>query len=308
MAKNDYYETLGVRKDANEGEIKKVYRKLALKYHPDKNPGNKEAEEKFKKISEAYAVLSDKNKRAQYDQFGSAEFHQKFSQEDIFRGFDIGDLFKNTGLGSEDIFSHIFGGKRGRAGFDFGDVFGGGGEAAYQRGPQKGDDLISDLTISLNEAAFGAEKKISYRQGRKIQEIVVKIPAGMNSGKKLRLAGKGLESRTGGPPGDLYLKINIAKHPIFEREGTDLYTEKEINFSQAVLGTTIEVPTLEIPKRIKVPAGTRNNTKIRLKGFGITNSNKRGKGNLYVKIVVKIPKNLTKRQKELVEELAKEGL
>jgi curved DNA-binding protein len=304
MATRDYYDILGVNKNASDEELKKAYRKLAMKYHPDRNPNKKEAEERFKEINEAYAVLSDKEKRKQYAAFGKEGFHQRFTQEDIFRGFDF-----------DEILSGLFGGRgrresrsRGRGGFDFGDLFGG---QAYQnmgRMSQKGEDMIYELAISLEEAAFGAEKRISYRKNGRIEEISVKIPPGITSGKKLRVAGKGMEGRNGGPPGDLYLQISIKEHPTFSRERDDLIVEKEINFSEAALGTTIEVPTLDGTKKVKIPPGTQSHTKMRLKGLGLPHFQGEGKGDEFVKVIVKVPKKLTEKGKKLIDELSREGI
>lgn len=313
MAKKDYYELLGVKKNAAEEEIKKSYRKLALKYHPDRNPGNKEAEEKFKRINEAYAVLSDKNKRAQYDRFGATGFHERFSQEDIFRGFDIGDMFKDLGFSSEDISGRMFGKSQRKGGIftDFTDFFGGfpGRQRRYEAEmSQKGQDINLNISISLNEAAFGTEKRISYIKDGKTQEVSVKIPFGINTGQKLRLAGKGEEGKYGGPGGDLYLVVNVQDDSVFKRERDDIYVEKEIKLSEAILGTTIEVPTLEEMRTVKIPPGTQSHTKIRLKSFGIPHLNADGRGDEYVKIIVKIPKRLTEKQRRILEELAEEGL
>jgi curved DNA-binding protein len=305
MATRDYYDSLGVNKNAGDEEMKRAYRKLAMKYHPDRNPNKKEAEERFKEINEAYAVLSDKEKRKQYDTFGKEGFHQRFTQEDIFRGFDF-----------DDILSGIFGGRGkresrfgGRGGFDFGDIFAGQtGHQTMGRMPQKGEDVLYELSISLEEAASGGEKRIAYRKNGKVEEVSVKIPRGIASGKKLRLTGKGMQGKNGGPPGDLYLQISVGDHPIFIREGDDLTVEKEINFSEAVLGTTIEVPTLEGKKSVKIPPGTQSHTKMRLKGLGLPRFQKEGKGDEYVKVIVKIPKKVTEKSKELIQELAKEGI
>jgi curved DNA-binding protein len=308
MTKRDYYEILGVEKKASEEEIKKAYRRLALQYHPDRNPDDKTAEEKFKEINEAYAVLSDAEKRKQYDMFGHAGFQERFSQEDIFRGFDIGDIFKDFGFSTDDIFGRIFGGRRGTArSFDFGDIFGGQG---YQQGPvpQKGQDLSAELFITLEEAVLGAEKKVPYRLGMKREEVSVKIPAGISEGKKLRLAGKGGQGVNGGPPGDLYFTIRIEPHPVFRREGDDLYVEKEIKFSQAALGASVEVPTLEGTRNIKIPPGTKSNTKIRLKGYGAPHLKGGGRGDQYVQIVIGAPRKLTQKQRELIQALADEGI
>jgi len=305
MATKDYYHVLGVNKNASEEELKRAYRKLAMKYHPDKNPNKKEAEERFKEINEAYAVLSDKEKRKQYDTFGAEGFRQRFTQEDIFRGFDF-----------DEILSGLFGGRGkrefrygGRGGFDFGDLFG--GQSPHQnmgRMPQKGEDVLYELTISLEEAASGGEKRISYRKNGKVEDVSVRIPRGIPSGKKLRLVGKGMEGKNGGPPGDLYLQIAVQEHPTFSREGDDLIAEKEIAFSEAVLGTTIEVPTLEGLKKVKVPPGTQSHTKMRLKGLGIPHFQGEGRGDEYVKVIVRVPKKVTEKGKGLIQELAKEGI
>jgi curved DNA-binding protein len=303
----DYYKILGVDKNASTEDIKKAYRKLAFKWHPDRNPDNKaQAEEMFKKISEAYAVLSDEEKRKQYDMFGSADqFRQRYSQEDIFRGFDINEILRSFGFdfgGGGRVYTR----RTTRSSFDpFADLFG--ASQGYEM-PKRGDDLHYNLSISLEESVFGAEKKIAIPKDGKIDEINVRIPAGITAGKKLRLAGRGNPGLSGGPAGDLYLHINILPHPIFAREGNDIYIEKTITYSQAVLGTTIEVPTLDgTVKRVKVPPGTQPNTKIRMKGFGVQGL-KGEKGDQYVKISVEIPKKLNSRQEELIRQLSKEGL
>lgn len=303
----DYYKILGVDKKASAEAIKKAYRKLAVKYHPDKNPGNKEAEEKFKKISEAYAVLSDSEKRNQYDNFGSDTFSQRYSQEDIFRNFDINEILRDLGSGGFGGRKRTFSYQPGGGGDPFADLFGGG--AQYRQMPQKGQDLEYNLSITLEESVFGAEKKLALTKEDRVDEINIKIPAGINAGKKLRLAGKGLPGMKGGSSGDLYLNIGILPHPIFARDGNDIYMDKSINFSQAALGTTIEVPMLDgSMKRIKIPPGTQNNTKIRMKGFGVPNLKGTGKGDQYVKLTINVPKKLTDYQSELITKLADEGL
>jgi len=305
VAAKYYYSSLGVAKSASDEEIKRAYRKLAMKYHPDRNPNQKEAEERFKEINEAYAVLSDKEKRKQYDTFGAEGFHQRFTQEDIFRGFDF-----------DEILSSLFGarGKRefrfsNRSGFDFGDFFGRqGGYQDMGRMPQRGEDIIYEIPISLEDVASGGEKRISYQKSGKIEEVSVTIPRGIPSGKKLRLAGKGMGGRNGGPPGDLYLQVSVREHPLFSREGDDLIVEKEINFSEAVLGTTVEVSTLEGMKKVKVPPGTQSHTKMRLKGLGIPHFQREGRGDEYVKVVVRVPKRVSEKSRGLIQELAKEGI
>ncbi len=316
---DDYYKILGVEKNADSEAIKKAYRKLALKYHPDRNPNNREAEERFKKISEAYAVLSDTEKRKQYDNFGSDQFSQRYSQEEIFRNFDINQILRDLGfgggMGGQDR-SFRQAGRRGhytfRSGGDpFGDLFSQGNQNYYQQ-PQAGDDLQYNLSITLEESVFGADKKLALQRGdRQVDEITVKIPAGISTGKKLRLAGKGNPGQQGGPAGDLYLNINILPHPMFARDGNDIYIEKSISFTQAALGTSVDVPTIDgTVKRIKIPSGTQNGTKIRMKGYGAPALKGSGtaKGDQFVKINVNIPKKLTDKQMQLVKKLADEGL
>jgi len=306
----DYYKTLGVDKNAPEDDIKKAYRKLAMKFHPDRNPGNKQAEEKFKKLSEAYAVLSDQEKRKQYDSFGSDAFRQRYSQEDIFKDFDLNDILKEFGFGGGGrTQTFTFGrGSGGSGGDPFADLFGG-GQGYSRQMPQKGQDYEYNISITLEESVFGAEKKLSLQKEDRVEEINIKVPPGISNGKKLRLAGKGSPGYNRGLSGDLYLNITILPHPIFARDGVDIYVEKSVNYSQAALGTTIDVPTLEgTSKRIKIPAGTQNYTKIRMKGYGVPNLKDGGKGDQYVKITVNVPKKLTERQAQLIKKLAEEGL
>jgi len=310
-----YYETLGVAKGASQDEIKKAYRKLAVKYHPDKNAGDKPAEEKFKKISEAYAVLSDKEKRQQYDTYGESGFHQRYSQEDIFRGFDLNDILNQFGFGGGSFrTSGGFRSARGSGGFQ--DIFGnaGMGSGGCRGGgcrpqPIKGDDLTYEITITLNDVLHGAEKTINLRQNGQDNNISVKIPMGIEAGKRLRLTGKGAPSGTGGAPGDLYLKVNIAPHPVFERSENNLIMEKRIPFSEACLGTRIEVKTLAGKTfKVKVPDGVQQESKLRLKGHGLPAGPHGKKGNIYVKIGVKIPKKLSREQRKMVKALAEVGL
>jgi len=316
MAKRDYYEVLGVSRNASEDDMKKAYRKLALKFHPDRNKGDKEAEERFKEINEAYAVLSDTEKRQQYDTFGAEGFHQRFTQEDIFRNANFGDIFRDLGF-SDDIFSSIFGGGVGRGArrsrsaggeFGFNQFFRRGAPGYEQPMSQRGADLVTDLEISLEEAARGGERRLSLGRGSSAGEISVKIPPGIRSGQKLRLAGKGQAVPHGGAPGDLLIRVHVRDHPSFTREGDDIIVEKHVSFSQAALGTTIEVQTLNGMRRVKVPPGTQSHTRLRLKGQGIPHMKGDGKGNFYVKVVVSVPKRLTGRQKELIEQLSKEGV
>ncbi|GAM08556.1 chaperone protein DnaJ [Geobacter sp. OR-1] len=301
MAQTDYYQALGLQKGATADEIKKAYRKLAIKFHPDKNPGDKSAEDRFKEINEAYAVLSDPQKKAQYDQFGSSGFHQRYSQEDIFRGFDVSDLFRDMGLGgSDDVFSRIFGGADG-----FQQHRGGRGFGTRR---QRGEDFSMELKVSFRDAYTGSEKKVAFSKNGKREELVVKVPAGVENGSRLRLQGKGGEGIGGGAQGDIYLTIVVGSDAQFSREGDDIITERQIRFSEAALGCALEVPTLEGAKRIKVPAGIQPGTKIRLKGLGFPHMGSTGKGDLYVKIEIQVPENLSVDQRALLEKLAEKGL
>ena len=298
MASKDYYQALGVSKGASIDEIKKAFRKLAVKYHPDKNPGDKEAEEKFKEINEAYAVLSDPEKKAQYDRFGSSDFHQRYSQEDIFRGFDVGDMFKDMGFGTEDIFSRIFGaGHHGHhRGFH------------YNVGRQPGENFTMELKISFRDAFSGGEKRVAFKRNGKREDIKVKIPAGIETGAKLRIQGKGGEGQRGGEPGDLILMVQVAGDPQFVREGDDIIVEKQVRFTEAALGAAMDVETLDGTKRIKVPAGIQPGTRIRLKGLGFPHLGQSGRGDFYVRIGVSVPEQLTASQRELLQQLADKGV
>ncbi|MDA8428708.1 MAG: DnaJ domain-containing protein [Geobacteraceae bacterium] len=302
MASTDYYKTLGVDKKATPDDIKKAFRKLAVKYHPDRNPGDKAAEDKFKELNEAYAVLSDPKKKEEYDTYGSSGFHKQYSQEDIFRGFDFGNAYKDMGAGGgEDIFSRLFGGS-------FGGGRGQGGRGGFRAGPQKGGDLEMEIDVSFRDAVLGAEKGVAFRRNGKREELKVKIPAGVDNGSKIRITGKGGQGESGGPDGDLYLIIRVLPDPVFSRDNGDLLVERPIPFSAACLGTSLDVPTLEGDKRIKVPAGIQPGTKIRLKGFGVKTLGSNAKGDLYVKIALHVPEALNAEQKKLVEELADKGM
>ncbi len=311
----EYYQLLGVAKTATADEIKKAYRKLALKYHPDKNPGDKKAEEKFKQISEAYAVLSDAEKRKQYDTFGSDGFRQRYSQEDIFRNFDLNDILRQFGFGggfrATGGFrpSGGFGGAGGGSPFDtiFGQagMRGGGCGGGCGSRQVKGEDLTYELTVTLEEVLHGAEKTISLRRDGQSQQVSVKVPKGIEDGKRLRLSGKGAPSSSGGPAGDLYLKVHVAPHPVFQRVDDDLVVEQRIPFSEACLGATVEVVTLDGKKfNVKVPPGVQQDAKLRLKGHGLPSGPIGHRGDILVKIAVQVPKSLTPEQEELVKSLA----
>ena len=287
---------------------------MALKYHPDQNQGDKTAEAKFKEISEAYAVLSNPEKKKQYDMFGADGFQKRFTQEDIFRDVDFGSVFKEFGFGSggrgQNIFSHIFGGQ-GQTHFRSGGSpydsrFGGQGGR-----PQglKGQDLIYELSSTLEDVFTTTDKIISYQAGGSQERVSVKVPKGISTGKKLRLKGKGQPGQNGGPSGDLYIKIKILDHPLFRREGDDLISPREIKFSEAALGAEIEVTTIDKKTlRLKIPPGTQNNAKFRLNGYGMPHTEGDGRGDAYVQVVINPPKKLNKKQKELVKKLAEAGM
>lgn len=295
MSNTDYYKILGVDKSASDDEIKKKYRKLAMKYHPDKTKGDKTLEEKFKKISEAYAVLSDPKKRKEYDTFGSNGFQQRYSQEDIFKGFDFGDILKEFGFGG-------FGGFGGQGG-GFGNMGGG------RRQPVKGSDLVYELPLSLREIATGITKTITLNHEGSNQQISVKIPKGLINGKKIRLPGKGEASKYGGPAGDLFIKSKIIADPIFYADEYDLNINREIKISEAITGTSIIVPTIEGKElNLKIPQGTQHKTKMRLPGHGLPQMKGDKKGDLFVNIQVTIPKVLDDKQTKIVEKMSKVGL
>ncbi|HCC68861.1 MAG TPA: molecular chaperone DnaJ [Nitrospiraceae bacterium] len=337
----DYYQILGVQRDATEADIKKAFRRLALKYHPDRNLGNKEAEEHFKEINEAYACLSDTQKRMNYDRFGSAE--------------GVGDTFTTD---FDNIFENIFG-----------DFF---GPFARKRGPQpiKGTDLRYDLEINLHDVVFGTERAIEvprweicpicggngsmpgkgpilcstckgagqvrFQQGffsisrtcshcqgtgriithpcsecngegklRKFRTVSVKIPPGVDTGTRLKLSGEGEAGTYGGPYGDLYVIIEVTPHPFFKRKGNDIICEVPITFPQAALGAEIDVPTMDGKATIKIPAGTPANKTFQLSGKGIPRLGGHGRGNQIVGVYIDVPKKLTPQQKELLEEFAR---
>ncbi len=303
MAENDYYGLLGVDKNASSTDIKKAYRKLAMKYHPDRAKDDKQAEDKFKKISEAYAVLSDEEKRKQYDTYGSADFKQRFSQDDIFRNFDFGDIFREFGFGGKSY-------STGDSGFRF--TFGGGSPFGGQRSRQaapKGSDLVYEMPLSLREVVSGADKTVSFQYQGRSENISVKIPKGMTSGKKLRIAGKGEPSPYGGPAGDLYIKTMVMEDPQFTVDNHDLYVDRKIKLTDALLGTQIAVPTVDgKDMTLKIPPGTRHKTKMRLSGLGLPHMKGDGRGDLYVVVHIEMPRALTAKQKKIVSELAETGL
>ena len=291
MAKRDYYEVLGVSKNASDDEIKKAYRKLAVKYHPDKNPGDKEAEAKFKEINEAHDVLADKQKRARYDQFGHAGVGGAGGNP--FAGgnsFGSGGSYNFNG----QTFNFDFGG----GGFEdiLGSLFGFGGGARRAR---RGADYQTTVTLTFEEAIFGATKMVSVNG----ESLKVKIPAGIDDGMSIRLSGKGGEApEGGGEKGDLYVRIRVKPHKTLTREGAIILSEKTISMVDAALGCEIEVETVDGAVTMKVPAGTQSGTPFKLSGHGVPFRNDGDRGPHIVTVVVETPRNLSKKQKELLEE------
>ncbi|MBQ1398341.1 MAG: molecular chaperone DnaJ [Clostridia bacterium] len=354
--KRDYYEVLGVEKGASDADIKKAYRQMAKKYHPDLNPGDKVAEEKFKEVGEAYEVLSDSEKRARYDQFGHAGVDPNFGAGGPGGAYnvDFGDL--------GDIFSTFFGGG-----------FGGGGRA-NPNAPRRGSDLSKTVTLSFEEAAKGCTKDVEYNRietcnqcsgsgaqpgtspktctdcggsgfvrvnqrtpfgviqsqhacntcqgtGKIVEHKCskcsglgkvrvrttrsVEFPAGVDEGQKVRVSGAGNQGSNGGTSGDLYVNVDIRPHHIFERQGYDVHMEQPITYGQAVFGADIEVPTLDGPVKIKVPAGTQPGDINRMQGKGIQRLNSRSKGDQYVHFTVVVPKSVTSEQRDLIMQLEK---
>lgn len=297
MAKRDYYEILGVGKNASDDEIKKAYRKLAVKYHPDKNPGNKEAEEKFKEISEAHEVLSDKQKRARYDQFGHAGVGGNAG------GGAAWNPFGGSGGGGYSYngqsFSFDFGG-----GLDdiLGNLFGFGGAGA--RRPRRGADYQTTVTLTFEEAVFGTTKRVKADDVG--VDLNVKIPAGIDDGMSIRLRGKGGPAPKGGTErGDLYVKVRVKPHKTLTREGAIILSEEKIDMVDAALGCEIDVETVDGKITMRVPAGTQSGTPFKLSGHGVPFRADGDRGPHIVTVIVETPKNLSRKQKELLEEFKK---
>ncbi len=310
MSKRDYYKILGLLSGASDQEIKKAYRKMALKYHPDRNQGNKEAEENFKEINEAYAVLGDNDKRRMYDQFGPAGFQQRYNQQDIFKNFNFNDIFRDLGVNSrfgqkgagrrpssrnfggsggvEDIFDNLFSCRRNTGFSQTSESRGPFDQKTKQRTTASADITYNLPAITLKEAAFGVEKTVKYQRTGETKRVVVKIPAGVRTGSKIKLKGQGKEGLPGRPMGDLYFTIKVKDDPVFKRVDDDIYLDREIAFEDASQGTTVMVPTLEGEmRRVKIPPGTANGKAFRLKGYGVSHLKKGGRGDEYLKILVK---------------------
>ena len=307
----DYYQVLGVPKNASKDQIKKAYKKLAIKHHPDKNKGDKASEEKFKKINEAYAVLSNDEKRRQYDQFGAEGFSNRFSQEDIFSGFDFGNIFSEFGFdggSGQNIFSSFFGGSPGKKSnfsFDFG------GQQSDQRSGQRrransqpaGENIETELELSFLEAVEGGKKTISFNTGQGIDKLVLAIPAGIEQGKKLKLKNKGNPHPMTGIRGDLYCRIKVRPHEKYERDGYDIILKQTVKITDLLLGGSINTETLNGKQiELKIPPLSKNNSFLRIKGKGIVNP-KGENGSLLIKLVAKIPEKITEEQEELILKL-----
>ncbi len=316
MAQKDYYDILGVSKNASQDEIKKAYRKLARKYHPDHAGGDKASEEKFKEISEAYAVLSDEEKRKQYDTYGSEDFQQRYSQEDIFRGSNVEDILREFGFGGGSFFANFGRGKKsagmggGRFSFDPESIFGFGGGGQQETARMKGGDVESELPVTIQDIFHGATKTISLTSpSGGTEQLTVKIPKGWITGKKLRFSGRGQPSPYGGPAGDLYVRSKVVNDPVYKQKDHDLYIDREIKLTEALLGSKISVPTVDGKQlSLTIPKGTQHKQKMRLSGHGIPHMKGGKAGDLYVVINIKMPKRLTDKQKELVQQLAETGL
>ena len=295
-SKRDYYEVLGVGKNASDDEIKKAYRKLAIKYHPDKNPGDKEAEAKFKEINEAHDVLSDKQKRARYDQFGHAGVGGAGGASgNPFAGgnpFGQGGTFNYGG----QTFSFDFGGAGGSV---FDDILGSMFGFSGARRPKRGADYQTSVTLTFEEAIFGTTEKVTV-EGK---DLKVKIPAGIDDGMSVRLKGKGGPAPEGGSePGDLYVRVRVKPHKHLTREGAIILSEEHISMVDAALGCEIDVETVDGTVTMKVPAGTQSGTPFKLSGHGVPFRADGDRGPHIVTVVVETPKNLSKKQKELLEE------
>lgn len=304
MSKKDFYQILGVTRSSSEEEIKKAYRKLAMTHHPDKNPGNKKAEEKFKEISEAYDVLSDPKKKKNYDQFGSADGNPF--------GDGGGNPFGGAGAGRRhsvdpdsfaDLFGDLFGAGTGNA---QGNPFGGFSSRSRAQQKQRGADLRYTLTITLEEAFAGCEKVIIFARQKGNREestkLSVTVPAGVKEGQRLKLAGEG-DAPAAGLAGDLYVIINLQPHPLFKREEADVILDLPVKYTDAILGKEIEIATLSGKSQIKIPAGTSTGQVLRLKNKGFPKLNSSGYGDMLVKVIVDVPQSVSQKQKQMIEDL-----
>lgn len=302
----DFYQDLGVKPTASASEIKKVYRKLARELHPDANPGNKTAEEKFKKISEAYAVLGDPQKRKEYDETKEMARSGAFNQNMRYQTGNNG--FSTTEFNLGDLFGGFQTGETRTNGFGniFGDIFGNQGRASRQA-PVKGQDIQATYTIGFKEAVLGTTVTLQLpQQNAKTKKFTVKIPPGINDGGKIKLAGKGNPGPAGSPAGDLYITIQVTPDKRYLRQGNDLKIKVPVAFQELVLGTVLTIPTITGKKvSLKIPAGTANERILRVKGEGVPKANQT-KGDLLVQLQVKVPEKLSAKAKELLEKYAQE--
>lgn len=306
MQYKDYYEILGVDKNASQSDIKRAYRKLAKKYHPDANPGDKKAEEKFKEINEAYEVLSDEEKRKKYDQFGQAFQFENGADFDPSQ-FGFGNFRYTYHTGSND-FSDFFNLFFGEKGFDIGDIlgraraWGSDGFSGFRSAAAKGQDVQTEMEISLKEGYEGISRNISLQIGGERKTIAVKIPPGISPGKKIKIAGQGMPGTRGGKNGDLYIKIRFQPDSRFELDGADLITTLDLAPWDAALGTEALVETLAGKIKVKIPAGIQTDKKIKVAGKGYKDL--KGKhGDLYIRVRIVNPPVLTEKEKELYEKL-----
>jgi curved DNA-binding protein len=299
--RKDPYSVLGVPRDADQKAIRRAYRKLARELHPDVNPGDPVAEERFKNVSEAYAVLSDPTKRSAYDEFGEIALDPNFDAAkareagQAFGGFGRGPGMRGFG-GLDDLFSNLFSGGAGRGGF--------GGARLRRAGP----DVEADLELDFLEAALGGEHRLvigrpSADGGARQQTVTVRIPPGVADGGRIRLRGKGGEGIGGGPSGDLFARIHVRPHPLFRREGRDLYIDVPISVREAILGAKVEVPTLMGRVTVSIPPGTDSGSKLRLRGKGVPHPSGGEGGDLYVVVQIKVPRGLDAAAKARIEQL-----
>lgn len=303
MSNKDYYQILGVSRDASHDEIRKAFKKIARENHPDAKKDDPVASERFKDAAEAYDVLGDKEKRAKYDQFGSNWKHFKDGQSPY--GAGAGNPFRNGGPVDIDL-RDIFGGQ-GAVDLEqlFGGMFGGGGGRGRTPRAQRGEDLTTSITVPFDVAALGGRYDLNIDRGGQRESLSIKIPAGIESGKSIRLAGQGTPGMNGGPNGDLLVAVQVAPHPYFRREGNDLYIEVPVTISEAVSGAKIDVPTLaDGTVTVTLPAGTSSGARLRLKGKGVESPRSKTRGDQYVTIKIVVPKEIDDRSRELLDEFS----